>query len=61
MHAFSKAAEEAIRAATRDQDFSPFHELVEVLKEPFVYRPARRDFATPPRPEEEVRQTFCGT
>jgi uncharacterized protein YdiU (UPF0061 family) len=53
--------EEAIEAATRENDFAPFQALLAVLQEPFDYRPEHRRFATPPRPEQEVRQTFCGT
>ncbi|MDZ7783596.1 MAG: YdiU family protein [Halioglobus sp.] len=53
--------EEAIVAATRKGDFEPFHALVDTLEDPWTYRPDARDYATPPRPEEVVRQTFCGT
>ena len=53
--------EEAIRAAQEEGDFEPFHTLVEVLAEPRRYRPDLARYATPPRPEEVVRQTFCGT
>ena len=53
--------EETIQAATVDNDFTPFHQLVEVLAQPWQYRPDAARYATPPRPEEEVRQTFCGT
>jgi len=53
--------EAAIVAATEHGDFSLFHQLVDVLENPHVYRPEFARFATPPRPEEIVRQTFCGT
>jgi uncharacterized protein YdiU (UPF0061 family) len=53
--------EAAITAATEDGDFSPFQELVDVLENPHAYRPGLARFASPPRPEEMVRQTFCGT
>ena len=53
--------EAAIAAATERGDFGLFHQLVEVLDNPHEYNPERRRFATPPRPEEIVRQTFCGT
>jgi uncharacterized protein YdiU (UPF0061 family) len=53
--------EEAIAAATREKDLAPFHELLDVLHNPFEYRAELRRFATPPRPEQAVRQTFCGT
>ena len=53
--------QDAIESATRDDDLAPFHRLNEVLQNPFEYRPEQQRFATPPRPEQEVRQTFCGT
>jgi uncharacterized protein YdiU (UPF0061 family) len=53
--------EEAIRAATDEADFKPFHRLVERQESPFTYSPVDATFALPPRPEQIVRQTFCGT
>ncbi|MEE4191644.1 MAG: YdiU family protein [Halieaceae bacterium] len=53
--------EEAIRAAEDDGDFSVFEQLVERLAKPFEYDPAASRYALPPRPEQIVRQTFCGT
>jgi uncharacterized protein YdiU (UPF0061 family) len=53
--------EEAIAAATRNDDFAPFHQLVDVLTHPHQYRPELARYATPPQPQEVVRQTFCGT
>ncbi|EAQ35196.1 hypothetical protein NB311A_16924 [Nitrobacter sp. Nb-311A] len=53
-----------IEAVIRDAEagrFEKFHELVEVLAHPFDDQPKFADYAKPPRPEEEVRQTFCGT
>jgi len=42
-------------------DFAPFHRLVDALAEPYADRPACADLETPPRPDEVVHQTFCGT
>jgi len=53
--------EEAIEAAEKQQDFEPFHRLVDVLSKPFEFDQANARYATPPKPEEFVRQTFCGT
>jgi uncharacterized protein YdiU (UPF0061 family) len=53
--------EEAIKIAVDDGDFGPFHALVERLEKPFEYTAADARFALPPRPEQVVRQTFCGT
>ncbi len=53
--------EEALQAAAEQGDFTPFNSLVDVLARPFSYDRELARFATPPRPEQIVRQTFCGT
>ncbi len=53
--------EAAIRAAEDRGDFSVFHELHEVLQSPYVHQAGKAEYMRPPRPEEEVKQTFCGT
>lgn len=53
--------EEVIEAATDDHDFQPFHSLVDRLAEPYRYAPADARYALPPRPEQVVLRTFCGT
>jgi serine/tyrosine/threonine adenylyltransferase len=53
--------EAAIAAATDSDDLSVFHALVDVLANPHDYRPELAVYATPPQPEQVVRQTFCGT
>jgi len=53
--------QEAIAAASDDGDFQPFHALHAALAMPYQYDPSLARYATPPRPEQEVRQTFCGT
>jgi uncharacterized protein YdiU (UPF0061 family) len=53
--------EEAIRAAEDAADFGPFHALVERVTRPLAYDPADRRYAQPPRPEQVVTRTFCGT
>ncbi|MGF7146924.1 uncharacterized protein YdiU (UPF0061 family) [Sphingomonas zeicaulis] len=53
--------EEVIRAAVDNEDFAPFERLVEVLAVPFEERAADADYQTPPRPDERVMATFCGT
>ena len=52
--------EEAIQAGVAG-DFAPFHRLNAALKAPFADDEAFDDLRDPPAPEEEVRQTFCGT
>ncbi|BDQ33869.1 protein adenylyltransferase SelO [Pseudodesulfovibrio portus] len=53
--------EEAIRAAEDKGDFQPALRLAEVLARPFEAQPGNDRYAAPPRPEELVHQTFCGT
>ena len=53
--------EAAIRAAEDAGDYDPFHRLVERTTNPCVYDPADALYARPPRAEQVVRQTFCGT
>jgi len=53
--------EAAIAAAQERDDFGPFEELLAVLAAPFVERPGYADYENPPRPEERVLRTFCGT
>jgi uncharacterized protein YdiU (UPF0061 family) len=42
-------------------DHRPFRALLEVVQHPFGAQPAWSDYALPPRPEERVLRTFCGT
>jgi len=53
--------EEAIAAAVNGHDFTPFETLLTVLAAPYSEQPGREAYAAPPRPEEVVHTTFCGT
>jgi uncharacterized protein YdiU (UPF0061 family) len=53
--------EEVIVAAVEGRDLAPFERLVEVLSAPFTDQPGRARYAAPPRPDQVVRETFCGT
>ena len=53
--------EAAIRAAEDHGDFSVFHELHEVLQNPFLLQAGKDRYQLPPEPNEVVSQTFCGT
>jgi uncharacterized protein YdiU (UPF0061 family) len=53
--------EAIISAAVTHGDFAPFHELHAVLSRPFDDQPEHRALREPPRPDERVRNTFCGT
>ena len=52
--------EEAIAAAYAG-DLAPFETLTDTLRRPFEAQSGRERLAAPPKPEEEVMQTFCGT
>ena len=52
--------EEAI-VAGQHGDFSAFETLVRVLQRPFEEQPEAAHLAEPPRPEQRVEATFCGT
>jgi uncharacterized protein YdiU (UPF0061 family) len=52
--------EAAIQAAAAG-DFSPVERLIEVLRRPYYDQPEHAEFTAPPRPEERVTRTFCGT
>ncbi len=56
------AIEQAIRAAEDNGDFEPFHALLEGVCRPFEDPESdTAPWARPPRPEERVHNTFCGT
>lgn len=53
--------EAIIVAAQEKNDFGPFLELMRVLSRPYDDQPEFAHYANPPKPEEIVQQTFCGT
>jgi uncharacterized protein YdiU (UPF0061 family) len=53
--------EAVIQAAVNHDDYRPFEELLTVLSKPYEDQPAFADYADPPKPEQRVLQTFCGT
>jgi uncharacterized protein YdiU (UPF0061 family) len=52
---------EAAIAAAMAGDFAPFHRLCDVLETPYDDQPDAADLAAPPRPDQRVMATFCGT
>ena len=52
--------EEIITAANAD-DFEPFERLHKILSRPFTEQPEHAEYEAPPKPEEIVHATFCGT
>jgi serine/tyrosine/threonine adenylyltransferase len=53
--------EQVIAAAVGQEDYAPFFELLDVLSRPFEERQYHLAYGKPPRPDERVRETFCGT
>ncbi len=53
--------EEVIAAATTESNLLPFEKLMDVLSHPFDYQDDLKRYALPPRKDQVVRQTFCGT
>jgi uncharacterized protein YdiU (UPF0061 family) len=51
--------EEIITAAVRSDDYAPFEALHAVLQHPYDDQP--HAYSAPPRPEQRVLQTYCGT
>ncbi len=50
-----------IVAAVERADFAPFEALLSVVTRPFEENAELAHLATPPKPEERVQATFCGT
>jgi len=53
--------EEMIQAAVRNGDLEPFETLLRVLARPNDDQPEHAHLSEPPRPDERVQNTFCGT
>lgn len=53
--------EKTIQAAIHDEDYSLMHTLGEVLSKPYTEQEKYVSFSLPPKDNERVYQTFCGT
>jgi uncharacterized protein YdiU (UPF0061 family) len=53
--------QQAIDAATEEADLQPLERLLTVVSQPYDEHPGLGEYANPPAPDEEIRQTFCGT
>ncbi|PDS39200.1 hypothetical protein CO665_07820 [Rhizobium anhuiense] len=53
--------EQAIEAAVENGDFSLFEALLTVLSKPYEDQPGFAAYRAPPKPDERVLATFCGT
>jgi uncharacterized protein YdiU (UPF0061 family) len=52
--------EQVLDAATNG-DIQPLEDLLAALQEPYKNRTDLKPYQSPPKPEEKVHQTFCGT
>ena len=52
--------EQALEAANSG-DLQPFKDLIAALQEPYKSNPDLKPYQSPPKPNEKVCQTFCGT
>jgi len=53
--------EQVLEAAVQRDDFAPFVELLTVLSRPYEDQEGFGSYAHPPKEDERVFQTFCGT
>ena len=53
--------EAMIEAAVQERDYTMFHEMLHLLATPYVEQPGMERYAAPPRAEEVVPYTYCGT
>ena len=53
--------ERIIDAATEINDFSQMKTLLKVFSSPYKEQPEKEAYSKPPKPDEIVKQTFCGT
>jgi uncharacterized protein YdiU (UPF0061 family) len=53
--------EEVIAAAVHGGDLAPFEAFARVLERPYDDQPESAWWGEPPKPEERVQATFCGT
>ena len=53
--------EELITAAVERGDFGPFETFARILERPFDDQPEHAAWREPPRPDQRVQATFCGT
>jgi uncharacterized protein YdiU (UPF0061 family) len=53
--------EQAINFAVEKNDFSKMDTLQKLLASPYSDQPSYSKYSNPPKPEERIYQTFCGT
>ena len=52
--------ESVIHQAMQENNFSKMRELLELVREPFKEK-SKNSFGLPPKPNEVITNTFCGT
>ncbi|NQV47097.1 MAG: YdiU family protein [Rhodospirillaceae bacterium] len=52
---------EQVIMAALEGDLGPFERLLDILSAPFDEQPSNAAYQQPPRPDEIVHETFCGT
>tara|TARA_Y100000588_G_scaffold320311_1_gene350817 strand:+ start:3714 stop:5255 length:1542 start_codon:yes stop_codon:yes gene_type:complete len=53
--------QKAIDFATSLENFEPMEKLISAVNSPFIANSELNSLALPPEPNEEIKQTFCGT
>ena len=53
--------EEALNAASINNDLVPMNNLLRYLKKPYNKQSGFTDYQSPPEPSEQIYKTFCGT
>jgi len=52
---------QAIEASVDQEEYCPFEKILEVLYSPYEELEGLMEYMLPPKPEEHVLQTSCGT
>ncbi len=55
------SVEQALAAAVDEGDFTAFREMLAAMRQPYADVDGPDPYAAPPRPDERIRNTFCGT
>ena len=56
-HQIQRVIDFAIEA----EDYEPLEQMLSAVTNPFGENPRLKHLSEPPKPEEEIKQTFCGT
>ena len=53
--------EKVINTAVNDENFKPLDELVYLLEKPYDDYSSKENYINPPKKNEDIKNTFCGT